>query len=116
MSTVTDIKLGGIVIPSPNSFSIRTYNIEHSERTASGRLVKDIIAVKRTFLLKYLGLNATEKAVFNTLKEKQDFLILDYLEGGEVKTATVWMNELPAEMVTMNPEEWEDITIKLEEQ
>lgn len=116
MSTVTDIKLGGVVIPSPNSFSVRTYNIEHSERTASGRLVKDIIAVKRTFVLKYMGLNATEKAIFNTLKEKRDFLVLKYLEGGEVRRAIVWMNELPAEMVSMNPEEWEDITIELEEQ
>ena len=115
MTSEKSIYLGGVIIPYPNEFYIMTFNIERSDRTASGRLVKDIVTVKRQFTLRYRNLSGSEMALFSSLKAKNEFLVLKWYENDEQKSAVVWLNELPGSMVTIVPEEWEDVTIELEE-
>jgi len=103
-------------IPTPNGFSITTQEIAREGRTASGRLVKDIIAVKKVFTLEYNALTAEQVQTLLTEYERREFLSFIYPDRGQNRTATVWFAELPRELLLTSIEHWGNFSITLEEQ
>lgn len=82
-------------IPTPETFAIEPQQITREGRTASGRLVKDVIAVKQRFVLSYAGLTSEQAEVFRTEFDRNQFLSFKYPDRGETQTATVWFGVLP---------------------
>lgn len=103
-------------IPTPSAFAITPREIAREGRTASGRLVKDVIAVKRTFTLTYSALTSAEVAILLTEYDRQQFLSFIYPDRGADRTATVWFAEFPRERLLHQSEYWGNFDIVLEEQ
>jgi hypothetical protein len=110
-------KLNGTTISNPSRFIIGRSWIERGERTASGKLVKDRICVKRRFELIYNDMAVSEITTLIALFELENTLTFQFPEEESTKTATVWFTEFPdPELVAIDPEEWENITVVLEEE
>jgi hypothetical protein len=111
------MKLGGQVIPTPKqNISINYIEIVRSERTATGRLVKDVIALKRQFSIPYAGLKPTEAQIFVDAYETGEPVLFEYTDVQGVQTAIVYVMSLPREIYSYKPNYTQNITITLEEQ
>jgi len=103
-------------IPKPDSFKISPIKIERTERTASGRLVKDVIAKKKQFQLSYKGLDASITAMLENLYyDTEGFLSFVYESNGVDKNAIVDFADFDKEKLPSRDEYWK-VDIVLEEQ
>lgn len=94
------IKLDGTTIKFPNApsgFTIERYMLTKSGRVATGMMVMDFIAQKRKFLLKYSSISAEDlKVITDITDDPKMFFTFEYVEGGTVKTCTVYAGHVPA--------------------
>ena len=113
-------KLGLIGSPTqiytPTDFRISMNEIVREQRTASGKLVKDVIATKRVFSLTYNALKPEQVNVLLTEKNRNQFLEFEYPDGGEQKKAIVWFGEIDRTRLLKGIEIWKNFSFILEEQ
>ena len=110
------LKLNGTEIPTPErDIQIDEIEISRAERTASGRLVKDIIAVKKTYTLQYAGLLPTDALTFINAYRTGEPVTFEYedVEGSHSKK--VYIHSLPRSIYAPKPQYTKDITVTLEE-
>lgn len=111
------MKLNGHTIPTPKqNMNIDYIEIARSERTAAGRLVKDIIALKRQFSIPYHGLKPAEAQIFIDAYEAGEPVLFEYTDVQGEQTATVYVMSLPREIYSPKPNYTANVTIALEEQ
>lgn len=103
------------VIPKPKQVSIVDIEIAKGDRTASGKLVKDIIAVKKKIQLKYDGLTAASFNLFRSYFEAGKPVNFVYDEAGQTKIIQCYITEMPRQLFIHNTNYVSDITITLEE-
>lgn len=102
-------------IPKPKQISIVDTEIAKADRTASGKLVKDIIAIKKKIQLKYDGLTAASFNLFRTYYEAGKPVNFIYDEAGQTKKMQGYITEMPRNVFVHNTNFVSDITITLEE-
>lgn len=104
------------VIDYPTEFNVEEFDIEYSDRVASGKMVTDIIATKRKFYLDYTYLTVAEIQTLATIRAKRDFVDFTFKYLGETETVSVWVHPITYTGYMQNPETWTDFKIILEEQ
>lgn len=109
------MKLNGTEIPRPKTFGINHKEISRRERTASGRMVKDITAIKRIFNLSYTGLSAQAMKTFLDVYRAGKAVPFSYDAAGGSDTVNVYLESLPHEVFLFRPQYSQNITITLEE-
>lgn len=99
------------------SFSEGRIELARTERTASGRLVSDIIAVKKTFKLSYDLIDGDELRAIIALYDLQDELTLIVWEEYDTKyTYTVRLKPFERSRVQSHGQGlWSGVTFELEE-
>jgi len=102
-------------IPKPDDFNIEPFAIARADRTASGKLVKDIIAKKKIFKLAYKGLPASDITVLQEEYDKGAPLSFVYEDEGQTKNAIVWFSKFSRQRLQTRDEYWQ-VDIELEEQ
>ncbi len=109
--------LDGQTIPIPRkNMSITLVEISRSERTVSGRMVKDIIGFKRQFSISYSGLKPTEAQIFIGIYLTGKPVVFSYEDIQGPQSAIVYITGLPREIYSPKPNYTANITISLEEQ
>jgi hypothetical protein len=111
-----NLKLNGTKIPIPeNDIQIDEIEISRAERTVSGRLVKDIIAIKKTFTLSYAGLLPADALTFINAYRIGEPVTFEYedVEGSHSKQ--VYIHSLPRSIYNPKPQYTKNITVVLEE-
>lgn len=103
-------------IPAPSGFKIDDQPISREGRTASGKLVKDIIAVKKKFTLDYAALTYSEVQLLLAEYQRCTFLSFIYPDCGSDKQCTVWFTSFPREKLLLATEYWGNFSITLDEQ
>ena len=110
------MKLNDQTIPTPKqNVAIDYIEISKSERTASGRLVKDIIALKKQFSISYRGLKPSDAQIFIDAYELGEPVEFEYQDLGQTKTVNVYIMGLPREIYSPKPDYTANVTITLEE-
>ena len=110
------LKLNGTEIPIPeNDIQIEEIEIAREERTANGRLVKDIIAVKKTYTLQYAGLLPSHALTFINAYRTGEPVTFEYEDVEGAHSKQVYIHPLPRSIYNPKPEYTKDITITLEE-
>lgn len=108
--------LNGLTIPTPiTPMKINLIRIERSERTASGKLVTDIIADKYRYELRYHGLTVASMLIFKTIFTAGAEVVFTYTDSAGAQSKTVYMPSLPYSIHKLNPALSQNVTIKLEE-
>ena len=111
-----NLKLNGTEIPTPeNDIQIEEIEIAREERTASGRLVKDIIATKLRFTLQYKGLLPNDALIFINAYRNGEPVTFEYEDVTGTHSVEVYIQSLPRSIYNPKPEYTKDITITLEE-
>lgn len=111
------MRLNGIEIPDPeNGLQIEEEEIAREDRTASGRLVKDITTVKLTFTLEYNGLLPADAMTFINARKTEGPVSFEYEDVEGTHTKQVYVAPLPRSVYIPKPQYTKDITITLEEE
>jgi hypothetical protein len=111
------MKLNGQTIPTPRqNISIEYIEISRSERTVTGRLVKEKITTKKRFSIPYHGLKPEQALIFINVFEAGKPVLFEYEDIRGAQTATVYVMSLPREIYSYKPNYTANITITLEEQ
>lgn len=109
------MKLNNIIIPTPKQMNVEPVELSVADRTASGKKVKDIIAIKRNFNLSYQGLKPDSFIIFKTFYYAGNAVILEYEDSEGIQTVNVFISTLPHSLLKRNPELSQNVTITLEE-
>jgi len=110
------VKLNGQEIPTPRqNMGIDYIEISKSERTMTGRLVKDIVAIKRIFSITYQGLTPEQALIFIDIYNSGREVIFEFEDVRGIETATVYIASLPREIFIHKPQYTKNVTITLEE-
>jgi len=111
-----NLKLNGTKIPTPeNDVQIEEIEISAAERTASGRMVKDIIAIKNAYTLTYDGLLPADALTFINAFRSGEPVTFEYEDVEGLQTKQVYVQSLPRKIYNPKPEYTKDVTIVLEE-
>ncbi len=117
------LQIGGVTVKPPKSFSIaqKTIDADSSGRNASGRMVRDVIAVKRKIECEWGPLSTAEiSAIMNRIKG--DFFTVTYLdpEVGGMTTKTFYAGTQTAPIYSWNEKfqviMWEGLSVNFVEQ
>lgn len=109
------MKLNGLEIITPKKLYIEPVEISVKSRTASGRMVKDIITIKRNFNLSYQGLKPDSFIIFKTVYYAGKAVLLEYEDAEGPQIANVMINTLPYSLLKQNPKLSQNVTMTLEE-
>lgn len=117
---MADFKIEGTDIAEPKTFEIIPETIGKEDRLANGRLVKDVVVVKNTFVLSYPFLKWTDLDNILTLLDTDTFVTLTYPYDGSSSTAEVTAKDIPQKLShkATASGDWLylDITLTLQEQ
>jgi len=102
-------------IPRPVSFKIDYDEISKTERAASGKLLKEIIAIKKKFTLTYDSLDKDTINMLENLFLAGDAVNFIYDDAGATKSATVYIDPIPREVFLYKTEYSRNITITFKE-
>lgn len=112
-------KLNNIELPEPDGFKVQTVEIGKSGRLSSGKLFKEITAVKDQFVVSWDIMRPAEFDALLAESNIRDFKTFEYMYKGEQKIKTVWLAPLDRTMLLteakFNGEFWGQIAITLEE-
>ena len=92
--------VNGVAIKNPSTYKIERYNVTTMSRLSNADMVGDLIAQKRKFYFTYEAISANDfdtilDAIYNT---GQLFFPLQYPDNGVMKTATVYVGSIPADL------------------
>ena len=109
------MKLNGFLIPEPEDMKVNPVEYGVNARTASGRRVKDITAVKKSFTISYKGLKPATAAVFKNAYLSGNSVLFEYEDSDGPKSVLVDITSLPYSILKYNPNLNQNVTITLEE-
>lgn len=110
------MKLNGIEIPRPQNFNIEPTEIAKVDRMASGRMVKDVVAIKNKYSLSYDGLLPADAKTFINIYQAGNAVSFEYEDSEGLHTVLVYLTSLPREIFIYKPEYTQNISIVLEEE
>lgn len=111
------MKINNIEVQAPiiQNFKIDAVEISISARTASARLVKDIIAIKNKFSLTYNGLRYADYKTFLDTYKVGSPVPFTYLDSDIEQTATVMITSMPRGIYQEKSTISHSVTIVMEE-
>jgi hypothetical protein len=91
------MKINNIIVQAPLAENFKINPVEQCKtaRTASGRLVKDVIAVKDNFSLTYKGLKFSDYKTFYDAFIVGNPVAFNYEDNGAEKSSTVFIISMP---------------------
>lgn len=112
------IKLNGVRIKDPTDWDVEEYKLTKAGRVASGKMVMDVVAKKRKFVLSYNVLSGTHlKTIRDILYSDASFFTLEYEDNGVLQTATVYVGAIKRKRFrTDGVWYWKDVEFALIEQ
>ena len=109
--------IDGTTIPTPQTFNVSSFDIKRESRLASGRLVVDVVATKKSFSLTWVDLTGTEMDSLLNLLYANTFLDYTYPDETGSDTATVTKGDVPRELwVNYDGKRYRGIQVELIEQ
>lgn len=102
-------------IPTPASMAVQPVEIARQDRTASGRKVKDIIAIKNNYQLTYKGLSAVTMKIFADIYERGEAASFIYSDSESEKQVMVYVTSLSRDIYKKRTDLSQNVSITLEE-
>lgn len=110
------MKLNGTTIPKPHSFDMDYEEIAKKERVASGKLVKDMVAIKRLYNLTYRGLKPNDMKAFINIFKTGKAVEFEYEDAEGTVIVNVSITSLPRSIYLCKPEYSLNVIITFEEE
>ena len=113
------LKIAGVSVKAPTDLKIGRFDLSKSGRTASGKMVMEIIATKRRVDVVWKMLTDTElEKIIDTITANKPFFTLTYPDTGGSKTMTCYAGDIVTSLWhTKNGiRYWEEVSIPFIEQ
>ena len=113
------LKIAGITVKAPTELKVGRFDLSKSARTASGKMVMDIIATKRRVDVVWKMLPDDElKKILDVINANKPFFYLTYPDTGGSKTMTCYAGDIITSLWHTNNgvRYWEDVSIGFIEQ
>ena len=113
------LKIAGVSVKAPTDLKIGRFDLTKSGRTASGKMVMDVIATKRRVDVVWKILPDDElKKIIDVITANKPFFSLEYPDAGGTKTMTCYAGDIVTSLWhTKNGiRYWEEVTIPFIEQ
>ena len=113
------LKIAGVSVKAPTELKIGRFDLTKSSRTASGKMVMELIATKRRVdvVWKMLPDNELQK-IIDTITANKPFFSLEYPDAGGTKTMTCYAGDIVTSLwhTKNGVRYWEDVSIGFIEQ
>jgi len=113
------LKIAGITVKAPTELKVGRFDLSKSGRTASGKMVMDIIATKRRVDVVWKMLPDDElQKIIDTITANKPFFTLEYPDAGGTKTMTCYAGDIITSLwhTKNGVRYWEDVSIGFIEQ
>ena len=113
------LKIAGITVKAPTELKVGRFDLSKSSRTASGKMVMDIIATKRRVDVVWKMLKDSElQQILDLITANKPFFSLEYPDAGGTKTMTCYAGDILTSLWhTKNGiRYWEEVSIAFIEQ
>ena len=113
------LKIAGITVKAPTELKVGRFDLSKSGRTASGKMVMDIIATKRRVDVVWKMLPDDElQKIIDTITANKPFFSLEYPDAGGTQTMTCYAGDIATSLwhTTNGVRYWEDVSIGFIEQ
>ena len=113
------LKIAGTTVKAPTELKIGRFDLTKSSRTASGKMVMELIATKRRVdvVWKILPDNELQK-IIDTITANKPFFSLEYPDAGGTKTMTCYAGDIVTSLwhTKNGVRYWEEVSIGFIEQ
>jgi len=113
------LKIAGITVKAPTELKVGRFDLSKSGRTASGKMVMDIIATKRRVDVVWKMLPDDElQKIIDTITANKPFFTLEYPDAGGTKTMTCYAGDIITSLwhTKNGVRYWEEVSIGFIEQ
>jgi hypothetical protein len=109
------MKLNGIEIVKPEDMKVNPVELSKIITMASGKTVKEVVGIKRRFVLPYKGLKPETAEVFKEIYYSGQSAEFEYEDSNGTNVVEVYIESLPYSILKYNPRLNQNVTITLEE-
>jgi hypothetical protein len=113
------LKIAGVSVKAPTDLKIGRFDLTKSGRTASGKMMMEIIATKRRVDVVWKMIPDDElKKILDVINANKPFFTLEYPDAGGTKTMTCYAGDIATSLWhTKNGiRYWEEVSIPFIEQ
>lgn len=113
------LKIAGITVKAPTELKVGRFDLSKSSRTASGKMVMEIIATKRRVDVVWKMLKDSElQQILDLITANKPFFTLEYPDAGGTKTMICYAGDINTTLwYTKNGiRYWEEVSIGFIEQ
>jgi len=113
------LKIAGTTVKTPTELKIGRFDLSKSGRTASGKMVMDIIATKRRVDVVWKMLPDDElQKIIDTITANKPFFSLEYPDAGGTQTMTCYAGDIITSLwhTKNGVRYWEEVSIAFIEQ
>jgi hypothetical protein len=113
------LKIAGVTVKTPTELKVGRFDLTKSGRTASGKMVMELIATKKRVDITWKMLPDNElQKIIDTITANKPFFSLEYPDAGGTKTMTCYAGDIITSLWhTKNGiRYWEEISIPFIEQ
>ena len=113
------IKIAGVTVKTPSELKVGRFDITKSNRTASGKMVMELIATKQRVDCAWKMVTDTElQIIIDTITANKPFFSLEYPDVGGQKTMTCYAGDINTTMwhTKAGVRYWEEVQIPFIEQ
>lgn len=113
------LKIAGVSVKAPTDLKIGRFDLTKSGRTASGKMVMDVIASKRRVDVIWKMLTDSElEKIIDTITANKPFFSLEYPDAGGTKTMTCYAGDIITSLwhTKNGVRYWEEVSIGFIEQ
>jgi hypothetical protein len=113
------LKIAGVSVKAPTDLKIGRFDLTKSGRTASGKMVMDVIATKKRVDITWKMLPDNElQKIIDTITANKPFFSLEYPDAGGTQTMTCYAGDIVTSLWhTKNGiRYWEEVSIPFIEQ
>jgi hypothetical protein len=113
------LKIAGVSVKAPTDLKIGRFDLTKSGRTASGKMVMELIATKRRVDVVWKMLTDSElQTIIDTITANKPFFSLEYPDAGGTKSMTCYAGDVVTSLwhTKNGVRYWEEVSIAFIEQ
>ncbi len=113
------LKIAGITVKAPSELKVGRFDLTKSGRTASGKMVMELIATKKRVDITWKMLPDNElQKIIDTIAANKPFFSLEYPDAGGTKTMTCYSGDIVTSLwhTKNGVRYWEEVSIAFIEQ
>ena len=113
------LKIAGVTVKTPSELKVGRFDLTKSNRTASGKMMMELIATKRRVDVVWKMLTDSElQTIIDTITSNKPFFVLEYPDAGGSKVMICYAGDIVTSLwhTKNGVRYWEEVSVGFIEQ